>query len=212
MHTWKTHLLATLRRLAKSHANSPLAEVERLLAGVFEAETVRLRDCEGHALPEDTTLDDLLAQPFTATVFVECLSAAQPSPERPSRFHPDEAPPQLTDMASDPRFEHFVTDFVRLEESHEFMWAGYIVRDLLPRLGFPAQEAKLILDHMRADGMLTITKVPNPKNPVFPATGVQLNREHPSVRAILERCAAPPPSTDEAAAPSEPISTEEPPA
>lgn len=206
--------MATLRRLAKSHGECSLAEVERLLASVFEADDVRLRDCQGHALPAETTLERLLAQPFTASVRVECRLPAQSLPEPPSRFHPGEAPAHLADIASDPRFERFVTDFVRLEESHEFMWAGYIVRDLLPRLGFPAEEAKLVLDHMRAEGMLTITKVPNPRNPGFPATGVQLSREHPCVRAILERYATPPPSTDEAAEPSEPsepVSTEEPP-
>ena len=65
------------------------------------------------------------------------------------------------------------------------MWAGYIVRELLPRVGFAPEEAKLVLDRLRTEELVTISKVSNPKNPEFPATGVQLNHEHPRVKALL---------------------------
>jgi hypothetical protein len=85
----------------------------------------------------------------------------------------------------DERTDMFLREFMRLENRHDFMWAGYIVRELLPRLGFAPEEAKLVLDHLRAEKLVTISKVPNPKNPDFPATGVHLNREHPRVKALL---------------------------
>lgn len=78
------------------------------------------------------------------------------------------------------------------------MWAGYIVREMLPRLGYPPEEAKVVLDQFRAEQIITVMKVPNPKNPLFPATGVQLNREHPKVAAII---APEPQSADPAASP-----------
>ena len=65
------------------------------------------------------------------------------------------------------------------------MWAGYVVRELLPRLGFPAEEAKSILDKLKTEKLVIIGKVANPRNPDFPATGVRLNHEHPRVQALL---------------------------
>lgn len=217
MHTWKTHLTAMLERLGQSHPDSRLPETERLLASILEAESVRFQDEDGQALPADTTLSRLLKRAFTVSIGVrqppvthertsdsKSDAARVAATELPSRFHPGEPPPHLADVARDPRFERFVHEFDRLEHGRQFMWAGYIVRDLLPRLGFPAEEAKVILDHMRADGMLTITKVPNPKHPDFPATGVQLNREHPWVQALLAGRKHAPPPVEASVAPAAP--------
>jgi hypothetical protein len=102
-----------------------------------------------------------------------------------SRFHEGPGSAATREMSSDERYDHFLREFLRLQQRHEFMWAGYIVRELLPRLGFPPEEAKVVLDRLRAENLVTITRVPNPKNPSFPATGVLLNLEHPRIKALL---------------------------
>ncbi len=194
MYTWKTHLSTTLCRLARTHGSYPLSQIESLLAGIFEAETVAFRDPLGQPLPADTTLAGLIAAPFAVTVHVLCGPPrvrgsadgdARPTaaPDPASRFHAGQPP--ADDQSPDARFERFVRDFDRLEQHHEFMWAGYVVREFLPRCGFPADEAKVILDRLRAEGILAVSKVQNPRNPGFPATGVRLNRDHPRVTAIL---------------------------
>ncbi len=98
---------------------------------------------------------------------------------------PGPPPADVSKLSMDERTDLFLREFIRLEDRHDFMWAGYIVRELLPRLGFAPDEAKVVLDHLRAEKLVTISKVPNPKNPDFPATGVHLNREHPRVKGLL---------------------------
>lgn len=194
MQTWKTHLAAMLRRLAATHAQTPIRELERLLASILDAQSVSFRAPDGTPLRDDTTLTGLRDRQFVVQISVlGTAPSASPAPDaavdRPtaadvaSRFRSGEAPTVRT--PSD-RYEEFIRHFARLEERHDFMWAGYVVRELLPRIGFLADEAKLILDRLCSQGILTIRKVPNPKNPSFPATGVALNREHPQVKAILE--------------------------
>jgi hypothetical protein len=124
------------------------------------------------------------------------------APESASRFHLGQPPP-ADDSSPDDRFEHFVREFARVEQRHEFMWAGYVVREFLPRCGFAADEAKVILDRFRTEGVLLVSKVQNPRNPGFPATGVRLNRDHPRVITILGRISpepAPDPRPDPPAA------------
>ena len=197
MHTWKTHLVATLYRLHDQCASASLDEVQRWLGGILEAQSVTFLGPDHTPLPRDTPLAELLAQPFLVDLRVDCATtrsenSGYPSPTAEgddageSRFHVGAAPEAADEDSAASRFAHFVRDFDRLERKRGFMWAGYIVRELLPRLGYPLAEAKVVLDRLRADGILTVAKVENPRNPEFPATAVHLNREHPQVLEALE--------------------------
>jgi len=199
MHTWKTHLGTTLERLSRTHGHDSLRDIRRVLQGVLEADNVSFADADGRVFPDTVTLNALLQQPFTIAVRLEYvtsrLNPPKPQPmeqrdaagatETASRFSPGEAPADVADIEKDVRYAQFVREFHRLERRHEFMWAGYIVRELLPRLGFPVMEAKIVLDRLRSEGIVTVSKVPNPQNPEFPATGVCLNHEHDTVKQIL---------------------------
>lgn len=127
------------------------------------------------------------ALPLTpvAAASLTTAPALTPPAAPASRFREGAPHADAPVLASDTRCELFLREFLRLEQRHEFMWAGYIVRELLPRLGFAPDEAKLILDRLRIENLVTISKVSNPKNPDFPATGVRLNHEHPRVKALL---------------------------
>lgn len=79
----------------------------------------------------------------------------------------------------------FVREFARLQTRNEFMWAGYVVRELLPRVGYPPHDTKSVLNDLREQKIVNVKRVHNPRNPDFPATAVQLNLEHPRVAEIL---------------------------
>lgn len=207
MHTWKTHLRGVLHRLVRTHAHSPLSEIQQILAEVLEAEEVRFQDARGRDIWEGTTLEDLLSAPFHVALRVAPAPSANGvhaadvgvngnvvaaqadtlAPRRPAPAAGVDAPPHAGSSADgwEARYESFCREFDRLERRHGFMWAGYIVKELLPRLGFEAESAKAVLDQLQAEGLVKVSKVPNPKNPLFPATGVQLNHDHPRVRAAL---------------------------
>lgn len=200
MHTWQTHLVAVLRRLARNNARTSVAEIQQTLAGILDARAVRFLRPDETPFPADTTLADLLEQPYVARIDVagELISPPAAAGDAPdtyagSRFRPGE--PAVPDSLDDPRFDDFFREFVRLESSHDFMWAGYVVRELIPRLGFPADSAKLVLDRLCAEGILSVNKVPNPRNPGFPASGVSLNHSHPRVVATLAPASSPAPAS-----------------
>lgn len=196
MLNWKDQLQSLLGGLIRTHGKSPLSEIRRILRGVLQVEGVTFHDQDGRELPGDTPLHKALDKPCELSVRLPCApisladaddaaAAAQYGPPRESRFREDVLATPAVDPATDPRYTQFLHEFLRLEQHHDFMWAGYIVRELLPRIGFAAEEAKAVLDRLRVEEVIIITKVPNPKNPDFPATGVKLNRDHPRVKALL---------------------------
>lgn len=193
MLTWKSHLLGALQRLARSHAASQLAEVERIVCAACDADEVRFCDLRGRGLPAQTTLTELLAGPFEVAIRLQQRAPVDltaggngaPHGDGATRFRPVGVTAEAGPPPMDPRHHRLFEEFVRLEQRNGFMWAGYIVRELLPRLGFAPEEAKHILDRYRSEGVFLVTKVPNPKNPEFPATGVRLNRDHPLVLSLL---------------------------
>ncbi len=196
MHTWKTHLIAALHRLRDDHAGTSVSEAQHWLCGILEAQSVTLLGPDDTPPPPHTTLTELLTRPFSADLRVNCATGLADNTAPPgaalscadtgeSRFTAGDAPRTAEEDSPGTRFAQFVRDFDRLERKRGFMWAGYIVRELLPRLGFPPTEAKVVLDRLRSDGILTVSKVENPRNPDFPATAVHLNREHPQVQEAL---------------------------
>jgi len=94
----------------------------------------------------------------------------------------------------DDRDARFIREFSRLQDANRFMWAGFVVKTLLPQLGFSDAEAKDLFQRLESEGVLMTSKEPNPKNPDFPTTVVRLNREHPAVRQALDKNGAPRPA------------------
>lgn len=83
---------------------------------------------------------------------------------------------------SNPRL---IREFDRRERERGPIYAGFIVKDLLPRMGFDPTEAKRILRAMEAHDIVRTERKRNPKNPERDTTFVTLNREHPQVVRVL---------------------------
>lgn len=199
MDTWKTHLRSTLYRLGRTHGNNSIADVERILCETFDGFEVRFVDHDDRPIDPDLELRELLQMNFRTAVTVEFAPGRERSPdadsrrrrepqradrgtERPaSRFQPE------LNIPEDQRVAWFIRELHRLFQTHDFMWAGYIVKELLPRIGMSTQEARQFLDEVNADGIVSVSKVPNPRNPDHPASGVALNLEHELVQEALER-------------------------
>lgn len=187
MLTWKTHLAALLHRLERAQSRATLAELSTLLAATLDAVAVHFVDAQGHPLPEQMPLAELRKRDYRVRIEVDPTHVPEDQldtrVEAASRFQPGPAPAPTA--SEEERLADFIRAFERLDQRSEFMWAGYIVRELLPRFGYPPSQAKIVLDRLCAEGILSIAKVPNPRNPDFPASGVRLNREHEQVRAAL---------------------------
>lgn len=192
MHTWKSHLRSVLFRLSRTHGNNQVSDVERLLCEVFDGRSVRFTDTEGQPLRPDLQLRELLNRGFEVVVTLE----HQPHPrnggrddggrnqettgaDSGSRFHAE----QTIEPAQ--RQAWFIREFDRLEQTHDFMWAGYIVKELLPRIGLSTQEAREFLDKLQEDGIVAVRKIPNPRNPEHPASAVEMQRDNAQVREVL---------------------------
>lgn len=194
MLTWRSHLHAALDRLRRSHRTAPPGQVEQILANILDARTVRFVRPDGSTFDDNTTLETLLGQPCLVQLEVEYdpadREAVQPQATA-SGFRPDgpvlarPARPKRT-PSEDELIEAFVHDFVRLEEKSKFMWAGFVVKQMLPRIGVARSDAKDFLDLLRNREIVLISKVTNPNNPDYPATAVRLNREHERVREVLQ--------------------------
>jgi len=99
-------------------------------------------------------------------------------PRERSPFERREESPQFNE-------DFFIREFDRLEKRNGFMWAGFVVKDMIPKFGFDKYQAKHILRQLEAKGIVILKKRPNPKNPEHPTTCLELNREHPRVATVL---------------------------
>lgn len=181
-----------LHRLARHFSQYNIDEIAKIVAATADARDVRFLDEHASELPAHTTLADLLDQPYEITLrFTQSPgngrhrhyhdSGAQ---QAGSRFHATD-PTVPADATDEERIEFFIREFDRLQNRNEFMWAGYVVRELLPRLGFPPEETKSVLNQLREDEIVIVQKVENPRNPDYPATGVRLNYENETVLEVL---------------------------
>ncbi len=88
-----------------------------------------------------------------------------------------------------------IVDFLRSLEKAEqrpgfdFVALRWFRDQVLPAEGFDWAETPSGRDEvLRAaikDGAVLTSKVPNPKTPLFPVTGIRLNRQHPQVVSLL---------------------------
>ena len=114
-------------------------------------------------------------------------SVVEPSqsvrPSSPTRTHNGPVPPVYNEA-------FLIREFDRRERDRGPIYAGFIVNDLLPRMGFDASDGKRILRAMEAQDMVRTEQKPNPKDPQRTTSFVTLNREHPHVARVLCGAAA----------------------
>jgi len=108
--------------------------------------------------------------------------------------------PQQENMQADPGTGEPMVDFViALDHAERDPHLSFIAlkwfRDTyLQKRGFawafdPDMPRRLIQEATDA-GIIVMHKVPNPKQPEFPVTGIRLDREHPLVQDVLQTAAA----------------------
>lgn len=181
-------LRAVLQRLARNHGEITVGETVPFLSAALDVREVRFLSLHGEDLPRDLRLRELVTESFEVIlddVIHPRTTYAHGPPlegEGRSRFQPElPAGP----MDENQKRELFIREFNRLQSRNDFMWAGYVVRELLPRIGYALEDTKNVLNNLRTDRIVNVKKVANPRNPDFPATGVQLNLDHPHVRTVL---------------------------
>lgn len=167
-----------------------VAETVPFLSAALDVREVRFLSMSGEDLPRSMRLRELVNESFE--VLLEDVihprtglppHAQHADAEARSRFQPDSQPPGPLDESQ--KRDYFIREFNRLQSRNDFMWAGYVVRELLPRIGYSLEDTKSVLNNLRAEQIVNVKKVANPRNPDFPATGVQLNLENPHVRTVL---------------------------
>ena len=205
-----------LSDLARAQPNTNVKTFRKTLQALMRADDVEFQDARGKPVHGLTLLRNLLEERFSMTLRVAWDVGAEDPPldegdnddlleheEDPvadagdlDAGHARESHRRSTavrvvsgvagDLFSDPRFARFIRELDRLERVRRFVWIGYLAKERLPEIGFHSKEVNEVLDRSVDEGIITLGKVPNPKNPDYPATAVQLNHEHPIVLQLLD--------------------------
>jgi len=212
----REYISAALTRLVSTHGKLSVREVEALLCAMLDAQAVHLTASPNASLDEAVQKPlgceirvrcDVVADPFprTETAPGEPALGRAAAAEDPAgvpataRGGPSdsacleessswaETARPGSESSEELMLERIVLALDAQERKREFVWMGYVVRELLPGLGFSERETQVLLQRLKDEGVITTVKRPNPKNPDFPATGVGLNREHPLVNRVLNR-------------------------
>lgn len=185
-------VLSYLNSIVQSHGNLRLTEAEPLLCDGLGAVEVKFLDDDDHQLHGRTLLKNATQQAQYVTI---CFEYQGPTSTPPDNASAPPSTPQVRSPkegnaefdGSDDAPKRFIRELHRLQANREFMWAGFVVKELLPQMGFVGPEARQFLSELEADGIVMITKEPNPNNPDHPTACVRLNADHPQVKAALER-------------------------
>lgn len=200
--------IETLVLIARTHGAERLTQVEPLLCDAFGALEVKLQDANGGNLHGDTCLRNAIRDARSVMIRLPWPPIGD-SPDGVADQSDDalradgsadagnaKAPPPQAmggTETEDGIEARFIIEFDRLERQNRFMWAGFVVKELLPQLGLGPTETKPFLRRLEADGLVITTREPNPKNPDFPTTRVSLYRDHPRVQAVLRSAGTRPP-------------------
>ena len=192
-----------VKALAQTTGNLELARAAEMLCAELDAVEVKIQDQLRDDLHGGTLFQNAVERGRYLVVRYELNAAAgqaalQAPPPPPGNPEPGPADLQReVEMKSSGEQgstnppgtangrEAFIREFDKRERANRFMWAGFVVNELLPQLGFVGAEAKRFLKRLEAEGIVATVKEPNPRNPDFPTTRVLLNREHPVVRQVL---------------------------
>lgn len=198
-----------LKHFAATTPDLSLRRVRDLLKVLWDCEDVEFLDQEAEtAMGGKTFISNVLAKPFVIRVTADLSidptddSASHPvTSQEPQALrtlkdpHPastgiNDLPPEYLQprpRSIDPLIERAIAAIDLQERRRDFIWAGFIVKDMLPGMGIETREAQLLFDQMVDTGMLLLEKRANPNNPDFPSTCVKLNRDDKVVRAVLGR-------------------------
>lgn len=83
--------------------------------------------------------------------------------------------------------EQFIREMDAQEKRRSFVWIGFVIKTMLPGFGLRDDEVQPFLHRVEADELVIKSQRPNPKNPDYPTTGIQLNRIHPAVQRVLQQ-------------------------
>jgi len=195
-----------LAKLAESNRNLNVKDARTLLEDSWNAKEIVLL-CGDDPIHGRTLLGNALRESLTLRVVFEVPVEPSTSEDAPAveQDSQSEKPPQETlyvsqhrvggelhstssdnfETSTSPVRERLIRELNRQERSRKFVWAGFVVRDLLPGFGLNARESQVLFDHMVDEGVIATRKRPNPNNPDFPTTSVELNHEHPEVKRLL---------------------------
>lgn len=170
--------------------NLTIGDLQAQFCELLRAARVRFVDVgpEGRDVPAEVTVSTLRGRPLELRAsFPQGLELATEAGSR-SPTEPDPSGQPVVE----PTAARLIRELDILEQKRpgSFVWVGYVLKELLPAVGLVELEAKTFLDRLQREGVLLLSKVPNRKNPEFPATRVLLNREHPVVRSALNRARA----------------------
>jgi hypothetical protein len=177
--------------------DATIDDLKRVLADLFGADDVSVFDSyEKRQVRRDEILSDVMR-----TCDLEIRATFQSS--QPAHQEVESSEPEYGNAADDfddvmaPRAtiggggggdrveERVIREIYSRERNRKFVWAGYVVKTILPTLGVEQHAAQSILDKMVKDEVLLLVKKPNPRNPDFPTTSVQLNHDNRTVRRIV---------------------------
>lgn len=194
-------MFSAIKKLANSSPKRNVKDARESLTDAWNATKIEFVDTRGDDIHGRTLLEKMLSHPFKLRVHFEAdYSPDDPSPgvventEEGSESNPVASESALCEtgravrtlsLRADPVVERVIRALDIQEQGRDFIWAGFVVKDLLPGLGIDEYESQILFDRMRNEGVIALTKKPSPKNPEFSATCVQLCREHPAVRRVL---------------------------
>lgn len=189
-----------------SRGDQRLSQVEALLSEQSGAEQVEFLDDEGCHIHGRTLFRKAMDLTDSIVVILPLNGPSRPSQQHTAAatepVQPDPAesvgftPSEPVHHSPAPHCvsfneAFFIRDLDRRERERGDTWAGFVVKELLPGLGFSGVEAKRILRQLEAHGVVMTSTKPNPRNPDRPTTYVRLNRDHARVCAALASSEAP---------------------
>lgn len=202
----KASLRNLLTHLVEVDSKINVSRSKQLLRAIWGADSVDIVTSDGRPIHGRTLLENALAEveslqlrvTFNVAPEGEFASVARAESAHlpPEGREPREsgtpaedgdvdadAPPPSPHIA--PVVERAIRELAGRERTRDFIWAGFVVNELLPRLGVDKREAQELFDRMVDEGILALRKRPNPNNPDFPTTTVELVRSNEVVQQVL---------------------------
>jgi len=206
---WEKFIYQRLKRLASGDPKLNVNHAKKLLCAAWNASSVDFFSSDGEAIHGKSLLSNVLYERFTVHVGLEfpceALEEAEDlddTSEDGDNFAPiavaphanGETPPRRPlelvvpqPRTVDPLAERVISSLDAQERRRDFVWAGFVVKDLLPAQGIEPREAQTLFDRLVDEGVLLLEKRANPNNPDFKTTVVKLNRDNDAVQAVLAR-------------------------
>lgn len=175
-------------------SDSTFDDLRRVLADLLGAEEISFFDADNRRISRDQPISEIIGScevevratfPIAESAHVEDEEASEPEYGNAADDFAGNLAPRATGPTNAAIEERVIREIYSRERNRKFVWAGYVVKTILPTLGVEQHAAQAILDRMVKDEILRLEKKHNPRNPEFPTTSVQLNHDHRTVRRIV---------------------------